>query len=59
MFKKLLILTLSALLCCGAAVAADATASMTDKARQAETQSLPSVAPCMAWKAIPSAATMP
>lgn len=42
MFKKLLILTLSALLCCGAAVAADATASMTDKARQAETQSLPS-----------------
>ena len=41
MFKKLLILTLSALLCCGAAMAADTT-SMTDKARQAETQSLPS-----------------
>ena len=41
MFKKLLILTLSALLCCGAAVAADTT-SMTEKARQAETQSLPS-----------------
>ena len=41
MFKKLLILTLSALLCCGAAMAADTT-SMTDKSRQAETQSLPS-----------------
>lgn len=41
MFKKLLILTLSALLCCGASMAADTT-SMTDKARQAETQSLPS-----------------
>lgn len=41
MFKKLLIFTLSALLCCGAAVAADTT-TMTDKARQAETQSLPS-----------------
>ncbi len=41
MFKKLLILTLSALLCCSVAAAADAT-SMTDKARQAETQSLPS-----------------
>ena len=41
MFKKLLILTLSALLCCGAAIAADTT-SMTDKVRQAETQSLPS-----------------
>ena len=41
MFKKLLIFTLSALLCCGAAIAADTT-SMTDKARQAETQSLPS-----------------
>lgn len=41
MFKKLLIFTLSALLCYGAAVAADTT-TMTDKARQAETQSLPS-----------------
>ena len=41
MFKKLLILTLSALLCCGAAIAADTT-SMTDKVRQAETQTLPS-----------------
>lgn len=71
MFKKLLILTLSALLCCGAAIAADTT-SMTDKVRQAETQSLPSTikhldlvlvldksAPCMAWKAILSAATTP
>lgn len=71
MFKKLLIFTLSALLCCGAAVAADTT-TMTDKARQAETQSLPSTinistwswssiraAPCMAWKAILSAATTP
>ena len=72
MFKKLLILTLSALLCCGAAVAADATASMTAKARQAETQTLPSTikhldlvlvldksGSCTAWKAIPSAATTP
>ena len=42
MIKKLLIFTLSALLCCGAAVAADTTTSMTDKARQAETQTLPS-----------------
>ena len=41
MFKKLLILTLIALLCCSVATAADTT-SMTDKARQAETQSLPS-----------------
>lgn len=41
MFKKLLIFTLSALLCCGAAMAADTT-SIIDKARQAETQSLPS-----------------
>lgn len=41
MFKKLLILTLSALLCCSVAAAADTT-SMTDKARQAETQTLPS-----------------